>query len=113
MQTVANKIKWSEEDQCYIATSEEYPDLLGTGDTEEEAEKMLLEMISDYIEDEKKGKVRRGRPVKDTVKLACRVSSDSKAYIDLYCLEYNLKPGSFIESLIQKHQEIHGSEIYT
>lgn len=111
MQTISNI--WSKEDQCYIATSEDYPDLLGTGDTQEKAEKVLIEMINDYIEDDKKGKVKRGRPHKNTVKLACRVSADSKAYVDLYCLEYNFKPGSFIDDLIKNHQKEHGNEIYT
>lgn len=40
-------IIWSDEDQCYIATVDEYPSLSAHGDTPEEAREMLWACIEE------------------------------------------------------------------
>lgn len=51
------KIHWSDNDDCYICESDDYPDVIGIGDTEEESIRIYSELLEDYLIDEREGRL--------------------------------------------------------
>ena len=47
------KIRWGDNDDCYICESDDYPDVIGIGDTEEESIRIYSELLEDYLIDER------------------------------------------------------------
>lgn len=43
-----NKICWSVDDNCFFYLSDDYPDIIGTGDTPDEAKRIYNELLEDY-----------------------------------------------------------------
>lgn len=100
-------VEWVDTCQAWIARHPDYP-MSGSGDTQEEAIQILLELIEDYQEDLAIGKVRkRGRPVKQNARLDCNLLPETRAFIDSFCLAESLNQGRVIDEIVKYYRENH------
>jgi predicted RNase H-like HicB family nuclease len=104
-------IYWSDEDNCYICTSNLYPDIIGIGDSEKEARQVYYELLEDYLKEHKPGKNKGGRPKKANAKLTYNVSVEVKAFIELEALREDINQGAVIEKIVNFYKEANKKEL--
>lgn len=101
------KIFWSDEDNCYIATHPLYDRVSGIGETENEAEETLFNLLEDFMPYFLAGKVvnKGGRPKKNNSKLTYNVPTEIKTFIELESMKLGITQGVFIENLVKSYKE--------
>jgi predicted RNase H-like HicB family nuclease len=108
------KVYWSNEDDCFVCESNDYPDIIGIGETESEALQTYYELLEEYLKDLKKGKVIKNkidRPKKSNSKITYNVSTNIKAFIELESLRNNVNQGVILEKIVNFYQEAHKEEL--
>ena len=105
---------WSEEDDCFICKGIEYPDVIGIGETENEAIQTYYEILDDYIKAKKEDKLiknKGGRPRKTNSKLVYNVPFEIKAFIELEAARNDVKQGVIVEKIVNFYKEANKIEL--
>jgi len=105
---------WSSEDNCFICKCKKYPDVIGIGETEEEAVNIFFELLEEYLKDKKQDKLiknKGGRPKKTNAKLVYNVPQEIKAFIELEATRNDVNQGVIVEKIIKFYQEAKKEEL--
>jgi len=95
-------IHWVDENGDHIVESPLCDMVTGVGDTESEAQQIFEELLQDYIDDLKEGKVHRkvGRPAKGKVNFSIQVDPDVREAVTKMAKEIHISQGEAIEFLL-------------
>lgn len=105
---------WSEDDNCFICQGKKQPDVIGIGETEEEAVKTYFELLEEYLKDNKirnLAKRKGGRPKKSNAKLVYNVPHEIKAFIELEAARNEVNQGVIVEKIVKFYQEANKQEL--
>jgi len=105
---------WSKEDDCFICQGKEYTDIIGIGETEEEAIKVYYELLKNYLKDKRENKLiknKGGRPKKSNAKLVYNVPHQIKAFIEMEAARNEVNQGAIVEKIVKFYQEANKEEL--
>lgn len=98
-------IYWSEEDNCFVCKAIDYADVIGIGETIEEAKETFYELLKIYIEESKKVKNKGGRPKKANTKLTYNVPQEIKEFIEVEALKDETNQGTALVKIVNFYRE--------
>ncbi len=105
---------WSNEDNCFICKGIESPDVIGIGESGEEAVKTYYELLEDYLKDKKADRLiknKGGRPKKLNAKLTYNVPIGIKTFIELEAARNEVNQGVIVEKIVKFYREAHKEEL--
>lgn len=90
------------EDTDFVVRSILCPDILGVGETQEEAWQIFHELLDDYFDDIKANRPMKGpgRPTKGKVRLHAQIDPDIKKAVDKVAIAYKISQGEVIELMV-------------
>ena len=105
---------FSKTDDCYVCKSNEFSDVIGIGDTEDEAIKTYYEILEEYLKDLKNNKSvknKGGRPKKTNAKLLYNVPHEIKAFIEAEAVINDVNQGVIVERTVKFYQDAHKDKL--
>jgi len=105
---------WSNEDDCFICKGIEYTEVIGIGESEEEAIQIFYELLEEYLKDKKENKLiknKGGRPRKQNAKLVYNVPQEIKVFIELEAVRNEENQGAIVEKIVKFYQEANKEEL--
>jgi len=105
---------FSETDNCFICKSNEFPDVIGVGETEEEAVQIYYKILEEYLKNLKNNKLvknKGGRPKKANTKLVYNVPFEIKAFIELEAVRNDVNQGVIVEKIVKFYQDANKEEL--
>jgi len=108
------KVFWSDNDNCFLCKSIEYPDIIGIGDTEKEAIKIYYELLDEYLKELHADNIiknKGGRPKKQNAKLVYNVPVEIKAFIELEAVRNDVNQGVIVERIVKFYQDANKKEL--
>ncbi len=106
-------IRWSDDDDCYIAMSPLLDSVIGAGDSEAEAWKEFSNILDDAYEAYLEGKLKYdtpGRPAKNRIALNVDVQASTKNSIKVLAVEKECSQGEIVDFLLASHLLLKKSE---
>lgn len=90
----------------YVVQSQLCPDVIGAGDTEQEAWQIFEEILQDYLADHKAGRVAqgRGRSRKHKIRFTTEIDPDVKRAIAAMARQFGVSQGEAIEYLFRRFE---------
>ncbi len=99
-------IRWSDEDDCFIAMSPLLDSVIGVGDSEAEALEEFSDILDDAYEAYIEGKLKYdtpGRPAKNRIALNVDVQASTKNSIKVLAVEKECSQGEIVDFLLASH----------
>lgn len=100
-------LQWSDEDEGYVIRSPLCRGVVACGDTKEEAQELFEDMLTEYYEDYKAGRLSPlivGRPPKNKESFNTRLDPEIKAALSSAAKGMGISSGELIEYLFLKNQ---------
>jgi len=107
-------VYWSNEDNCFLCQSNEHPDVVGIGNTKDEAIQIYYELLENYLDAEKKSRLiknKGGRPKKSNTKINYNVSFNVRAFIELEAIRNDVNQGVMLEKIVDFYQKANKEEL--
>jgi len=103
-EAIRNTAVLREQDGDYIVQSPLCPEVIGAGDTEQEAWQIFEEILEDYLADHKAGRVAKelGRPRKNKIRFHTEIDPDVKAAIAALAKQFGVSQGEAVEYLFRR-----------
>lgn len=95
---------YNKDDESYITDCQEYMNVIGCGDTEEESLNDFITHLKVFLEAKSKNKAiivnKGGRPKKNNTRLSYNVKPETKQFISALASVRNLNEGAIIDEIV-------------